>query len=154
LFFSDAFCSPNILDRHLSLHHHLPFLQLFFLERGSRFFFHLLTVISLRITWELQAYPDATLEMHCQIWEQEQGLRVSPTTMGRAIRRVGWTRKKKRWVPTSRNEEARAAWREHLKQLDARKLVVIDECGSTIALTPLYARAPKGLRASGSAPLK
>jgi transposase len=48
---------------------------------------------------QLQAHPDVTLEKHCQIWEQEHGLRVSPTTMGRAIRRVGWTRKKKRWVP-------------------------------------------------------
>lgn len=48
---------------------------------------------------QLQAYPDATLEMHCQMWEQEHGLRVSTTTMGRAIRRVGWTRKKRRWVP-------------------------------------------------------
>jgi transposase len=48
---------------------------------------------------QLQAYPDVTLGKHCQIWEQEHGLRVSTTTMGRAIRRVGWTRKKKRWVP-------------------------------------------------------
>ena len=48
---------------------------------------------------QLQAYPDATLERHCQIWEHEHGLRVSPTTMGRAIRRVGWTRKKRQWVP-------------------------------------------------------
>lgn len=48
---------------------------------------------------QLQAHPDATLETPCQIWEQEHGLRVSPTTMGRAIRRVGWTRKKNRWVP-------------------------------------------------------
>ena len=48
---------------------------------------------------QLQAYPDATLEIHCQIWEQEHGLRVSTTTMGRAIRRIGWTRKKRRWVP-------------------------------------------------------
>jgi hypothetical protein len=55
---------------------------------------------------------------------------------------------------TSRNEEARAAWRDHLKQLDARKLVVLDECGSNIALTPLYARAPKGLPAYGRAPGK
>ena len=44
---------------------------------------------------QLQTYPDATLEMHCQMWEQEHGLRVSTTTMGRAIRRVG----KRRWVP-------------------------------------------------------
>jgi transposase len=57
---------------------------------------------------QLQAYPDATLEMHCRIWEQEHGLRVSTTTMGRAIRRVGWTRKKRRWVPlnaTKRHEQ-------------------------------------------------
>src|SRR5436305_3452450 len=60
--------------------------------------------------------------------------------------------KKKTLGASERNEEARAAWREHLKQLDARQLVVIDECGSNIALTPLYARAPKGLRAYGSAP--
>ena len=60
--------------------------------------------------------------------------------------------KKKTVGATERNEEARAAWREHLKQLDARQLVVIDECGSNIALTPLYARAPKGVRAYGSVP--
>jgi transposase len=30
--------------------------------------------------------------------------------------------------------------------------VFIDECGSNIALTPLYARAPKGERARGSVP--
>ena len=60
--------------------------------------------------------------------------------------------KKKTLGATERNEETRAAWRDHLKQLDARKLVVIDECGSNIGLTPLYARAPKGLRAYGSVP--
>ena len=60
--------------------------------------------------------------------------------------------KKKTLGATERNEEARAAWRAHVTQLDARKLVVIDECGSNIALTPLYARAPKGERAYGSVP--
>jgi transposase len=53
---------------------------------------------------------------------------------------------------TERNEGARAVWRDQLKHLDARQLVVLDECGSNIALTPLYARAPKGLRAFGNAP--
>lgn len=60
--------------------------------------------------------------------------------------------KKKTLGATERNEETRAAWREHLKQLDGRKLVVIDECGSNIGLTPLYARAPQGARAYGSVP--
>ena len=53
---------------------------------------------------------------------------------------------------SERNEEARAAWREQQKLLDAHQLVVIDECGSNIGLTPLYARAPTGMRAYGSAP--
>jgi transposase len=48
---------------------------------------------------QLQAHPDALLEEHCRLWEEAHGMQVSPTTMSRAIRRVGWTRKKKRWVP-------------------------------------------------------
>jgi transposase len=39
-----------------------------------------------------------------------------------------------------------------MKEVDAKRLVVVDECGSNIALTPLYARAPKGQRAHGSVP--
>ncbi len=61
-------------------------------------------------------------------------------------------KKKKTLGATERNEEARTAWREHSKHLDVRKLVVIDECGSNIGLTPLYARSPKGQRAYGTAP--
>jgi transposase len=53
---------------------------------------------------------------------------------------------------SERSEEARAAWKEQQRLLDARKLVVIDECGSNIGLTPVYARALKGKRAYGSAP--
>jgi len=53
---------------------------------------------------------------------------------------------------TERNEQERASWREQVKALDAKLLVVLDECGSNIALTPLYARAPKGHRARGSVP--
>jgi transposase len=48
---------------------------------------------------QLQAHPDATLETHCQLWKEAQGIQVSTSTMGRAIRRVGWTRKKRCWVP-------------------------------------------------------
>jgi transposase len=101
---------------------------------------------------QLEAYPDATLDIHCQFWEQISGERVSTSTMSRAIRRVGWTRKKKTLGATERNEEARAEWREQCTRLDATKLVVIDECGTHIGLTPLYARAPKGKRAYGKVP--
>ena len=101
---------------------------------------------------QLETHPDATLEMHCQIWEQTSGVHVSTSTMSRAIRKGGWTRKKKTLGATERDEEARAAWREQCQGLDATKLVVIDECGTHIGLTPLYAWAPRGKRAYDQVP--
>ena len=53
---------------------------------------------------------------------------------------------------SERNEEERAAWRAEVSHLEAGHLVLVDECGSNIALTPRYARAPKGQRAHGSVP--
>lgn len=40
-----------------------------------------------------------------------------------------------------------------MKQVDASLLVIVDETGSNIGLTPLYAWAPRGQRALGSVPL-
>lgn len=51
-----------------------------------------------------------------------------------------------------RNEQERAAWRAEVSRLSASQLVFVDECGSNIALTPMYARAPRGQRARGSVP--
>lgn len=50
---------------------------------------------------QLQAHDDVRLEDHCQLWEQSHGVKVSTATMSRAIKRVGWTRKKRRWVPVN-----------------------------------------------------
>jgi transposase len=50
---------------------------------------------------QLQAYPDIALEGHCQLWENTPSMWVDHPTRSRAMRRVGWTRKKKRWVPMS-----------------------------------------------------
>ena len=66
----------------------------------------------------------------------------------------GLETKKKTLGATERNEEARSAWREQMKQVDANHLVIVDETGSNIGLTPLYARAPQGQRAYGSIPRK
>lgn len=44
---------------------------------------------------QLRATPDATIAEHCAAWEAGTGQRVSPATMRRAIRRLGWTRKKR-----------------------------------------------------------
>ncbi|WP_242527418.1 IS630 family transposase [Ktedonosporobacter rubrisoli] len=101
---------------------------------------------------QLEASPDATLAMRCHFWEQTSGVRVSTNTMSRAIRRLGWTRKKKTLGATERDEDQRAAWREQCPHLDATKLVIIDECGTHIGLTPLHAWAPKGKRAYDHVP--
>jgi transposase len=49
---------------------------------------------------QLDENDDATLERHCEVWEEGAGIRVSVSTMSRAIRhKLGWTFKKRRWVP-------------------------------------------------------
>lgn len=60
--------------------------------------------------------------------------------------------KKKTLEASERKEEERKEWREKAKDLDVSKCRFIDETGSNIALTRLYARAPKGKRARGSVP--
>jgi transposase len=62
-----------------------------------------------RALWsQLEENDEATLERHCQLWQSATGVRVSVATMSRAIReKLGWTYKKRRWVPpseTRRNE--------------------------------------------------
>ena len=41
------------------------------------------------------AYPDATLAEHTQRWNAAQAMSLSPSTVGRAIRRLQLTRKKR-----------------------------------------------------------
>lgn len=51
---------------------------------------------------QLEENEEATLERHCELWESTRGVRVSLATMSRAIRqKLGWTYKKRRWVPPS-----------------------------------------------------
>ena len=55
---------------------------------------------------QLQENGDATLERHCELWERRTGVAVSISTMSRAIRhKLGWTYKKRRWVPPSETNE-------------------------------------------------
>lgn len=64
----------------------------------------------------------------------------------------GLDAKKKSLGATERSETARAAWRDLMDYLPVHDLIFVDECGSNIALTPLYARAPRGQRAYGAVP--
>lgn len=101
---------------------------------------------------QLQAHGDVTLEQHCAMWEQTHGERVSRWTMSRAIKRLGWTRKKKSLRASEQKEAERFAWREQAAKLPTPDLVVVDETGSQINMTPLYAYAPRGERVVGKVP--
>ena len=60
-----------------------------------------LDALRAELTTQLQAHDDVSLAEHCRLWERSHGLRVSPWTMHEAIKRLGWTRKKRRWVPAN-----------------------------------------------------
>ena len=55
-----------------------------------------------RALWkQMEENDTATLQQHCEIWKEWWGVKVSISTMSRAIRKLGWSRKKDRWVPPS-----------------------------------------------------
>lgn len=43
---------------------------------------------------QLDAHPDATLAQHAALWNAAHGTTLSQWTLGRAMRRLNWTRKK------------------------------------------------------------
>ncbi len=49
----------------------------------------------------LEAASDATVLEHGAWWGEHYGQQLSEATMWRAIRRLGWTHKKKSWQPVS-----------------------------------------------------
>jgi transposase len=49
----------------------------------------------------LAVHSDATLDELCTHWAAISGTHLSQSTMSRAIRAAGWTRKKSRWRPVS-----------------------------------------------------
>ena len=55
----------------------------------------------LALTAQLDAHPAASAEEHAGLWNKAQGTSLSQWTLGRAIRKLGWTRKKGRWAPPS-----------------------------------------------------
>jgi len=59
---------------------------------------------------------------------------------------------KKSLIATERDEAARAAWRAEVAALDPAQLVFLDETATHLAMTPRYARAPRGERVRGAVP--
>ncbi len=47
---------------------------------------------------DVERRPAATLSERCEFLEKVAGVRVSDSTVSRMLRRLGWSRKKGRWV--------------------------------------------------------
>ena len=109
-------------------------------------------VLQAHLQAQLEAHPDVTREEHCRLFEAAHGITVSPASISRARAVLGWTRKKKTIRASEQDEEARAAWREQARRLSTQDLVIVDETGTQINMTPLYAYAPRGKRAVGKVP--
>lgn len=62
-----------------------------------------------RLRAHVTEHAAAYLDEYCARWEGEMGVRVSTSTMSRAIRKVGFTRKKGHWVPVSGTSAPAAA---------------------------------------------
>ncbi len=84
--------------------------------------------------------------------EPETRHQLESVDVGAGYTTVRVDEKKRSMGATERDEEQRAKYRERVKGHQASGFVVIDECGSNVNLTPLYARAPRGERAYGKAP--
>ncbi len=84
---------------------------------------------------QLKSNSDLSLKEHCEAFEDELEVKVSEaTTMSRRISRLpggGWPPKKSPVAQEERDEGARGLWRWLAKHFDARRLVFVDESGTT-----------------------
>jgi transposase len=105
-----------------------------------------------RLAALIREQPDATLEQ----LKQRGGFTCSLKTLWLALRRRGLTLKKKSLHASDQDrpdvQTKRRSFRRKVKRIEPERLVFVDETGVTTAMTPAYAWAPRGERASASAP--
>src|SRR4051812_3889134 len=103
--------------------------------------------------WDLvEKHSDDTLDE----LRRRGGFTCSLTTIWRALRRHGLTRKKKSTHTDERErpdvKRKRRSFRWRVRQIEPGKLQFVDESGANTAMARTYAWAPRGRRAVGSAP--
>lgn len=105
-----------------------------------------------RLAGLVAGHNDDTLEE----LRRRGGFACSLTTIWRALRRLGLTRKKKTRHADERDrpdvKRKRQSFRGRVKRVAPRRLRLVDESGVTTAMSRAYAWAPRGERAVGSAP--
>jgi transposase len=101
---------------------------------------------------DVRTRPSATVRERRHFLESFAGKTLSEPTLRGLLKRMGFSRKKDCGA-LERDEWLRAAWKVMVAQsLDARSVVFVDEMGTNISLSPLYAWSRKGERANCSVP--
>lgn len=93
----------------------------------------------------IAAQPDASLFELQQVLADQHEISVSQTTICRTLQELDLPRKKSPFAQ-ERNEKQRKEFRCLTDKLDSDQFVFVDEMGSHLAMTQLYARAAPGER--------
>jgi transposase len=104
----------------------------------------------------LEEKNDRTLAELLDEYEQRHSVRVSRSTMDRAVRRLKFTRKKKTFRASEQDrpdvEHAREAFSGQIQRVPRNRLIFLDEFGTHLGMSRLHGRAPAGQRAHATAP--
>jgi transposase len=88
-----------------------------------------------RALWkQLEENDEATLERHCELWEERRGARVSVATMSRPCASWDGPSKKVAGSLRARRTGARCLAKARKAPRDPGRLVFVEECSTNIAL--------------------
>jgi hypothetical protein len=106
----------------------------------------------------IEGNNDATLEELRYLLYGKIGFSVSRSTIGRMIKLLDITVKKKTLFPSKKGTERvqilRCEFWKTIKEISLKDLIFIDESGVNLAMVRLYARSLKGETAQGPKPTK
>jgi transposase len=92
--------------------------------------------------------PDRLIVELKELFEERTGRRTSESSVKRALKKLGYKRKKKGFVATERESErvkdARKAFMAWMPRLDSSRLVFIDETWTSVGMARKHARAQRG----------
>jgi hypothetical protein len=95
---------------------------------------------------ELDQDPCKSQEAQADVLHKQYGVNLSRSTIGRTLKRVGWTKKVTQNIAKERNQDLRDDYIERRSHYKPEQMVFIDESGSDSGLAILgRGYAPKGV---------